>query len=199
MKYWMINNVGRIQALVDFWDIKAGDVGEVIPHDTKLPGQETRVWICSDTRIGNNVVIGDNVYIGNDVHIGNTVYIGNSVRIGNDACIGNDVRIEKGINIGNDVNIGKGIKIGPLSDITNGKFIQFNSVGVHGRCVLMYWHDHSARVSVGCQMGISFDKFIHRINYAVGTTVESANMYMSMIPLFEMARDHITKVNSKSA
>lgn len=110
MKYWKLNEDRQLVALVDYWNVKAGDIGANIPDSCQLGSDEYPLWIDSSARIGGCVSIGECVEVGNGVNIGDCVDIGNAVRIGASATIGNCIDIGNYVSIGNWVNVDNDIK-----------------------------------------------------------------------------------------
>jgi hypothetical protein len=45
VKYWEIREDRKIVALIDFWGIKAGDVGGTVGADVTLPPDTSPMWV----------------------------------------------------------------------------------------------------------------------------------------------------------
>jgi hypothetical protein len=61
---------------------------------------------------GNYVKLGNDVILGNNVRLGNYVRLGNHVQLGNDVQLGNYVKLGNHVQLGNDVKLGNYVKLG---------------------------------------------------------------------------------------
>ncbi|ADM80040.1 hypothetical protein phiAS5_ORF0197 [Aeromonas phage phiAS5] len=113
MEYWKINDQGRLEALVDFpamcrfqiIDVKAGDVGAVIPASCHLPKTTEIFWVHHDAVIGGSVLFGEDVYIGKGSVIGGCVTIRRGTKIDSKVNIQDDVEIGECVTIHNNTKI----------------------------------------------------------------------------------------------
>jgi len=86
-------------------------------------------------KVGNNVVVGEEVMIGEDVTIGHNVIIGTDVTIGHGTKIGANVEIRDNITIGNNCKIDSGVIMTGLATVEDNVVLRNHVVVARGSFV----------------------------------------------------------------
>lgn len=86
------------------------------------------VIVGENVQFGENVVVWNYVFIGSNTKIGNNVRIGSFCDIGSDVTIGENCIIQAHVTISNECVLGNNVFIGPNTSVLNDKF-------PHSRCL----------------------------------------------------------------
>ena len=114
------------------------------------PEEAANVKIGNQVLIDNNVTIGnytknlnDSVHIGTNVCLDTNIYIGASINIANDITINDYVTIGESVNIGNRASIGESVNIGNRASIGESAIIEgyikiLNNLTMGTRCEIVF-------------------------------------------------------------
>jgi len=156
--------------------------------------------------IARNVTIGGNSRVGEWSFIGESTYVGNGVKIGPRTKIfsygllldgaqicPNPVRthstdartlydrasVGPGVLLHDEVELGYGAIIPTQRTIAS-----LGNFGVKNRVVTIYGSDIGPRISIGCQIGVSFETIVDRISDRSDTEEASASTYEPFKDIF---------------
>lgn len=88
----------RIEALKDFGDIKAGDLGGYIESEDNL-SHDGNAWTYGNACVCDNAWVRDNAYVEGDALVGGNACVGGNARVygnarvGDNACVGGDALV----------------------------------------------------------------------------------------------------------
>ena len=154
----------RIKALVDFGNVKAGDIGGWIEKEENL-AQDGNAWVYGDARVSGNALVCGNARVSGDVRVsGNALVYGNALVCGN-ARVSGDARVS-----GNAHYLAIG-PIGSRDDTVT--FTRENNGGIY--------------VAVGCFFG-TLDEFRKKVEETHGDNAH-AEAYLLAAKLAEMRID----------
>ena len=151
--------------------------------------------------IGVNTIVGREVCIGTGSDVGSDVVIGPRVRIGRKTLIMDSVIIcpnnvksvsSDGRKIGNRNSIGFGVLLHDEVELadeaivpTQRTIVSIGNLGVKNRVVTIYGSGHGVPLySIGCQVGVRFERIEANIARQANTTLESASTYTPFLPTF---------------
>lgn len=102
----------RIRALIDFNDIKAGDLGGYVEHENNL-SQMDNCWIYDNAcvfgnaRVYDNASVYDNAYVADNAHISGNARVCNNAGVYGEAKVFDNARIFGSARISGDAIIEK--------------------------------------------------------------------------------------------
>ena len=145
MEYYGVT-LHRIKALINFSDVKKGDLGGWIEKECNL-SQKGNCWVYDDAKVYENAMVYDDAKVYENAMVyGNAMVYENAMVYGNAEVYG-DSEISK-------ILIGKMVsKVDDYVEIQNPE----------GRIVTGVLKDGKVLYNIGCQDEITKEKFIHRI------------------------------------
>lgn len=219
MKYWKINNMSRIEALVDYepWGLKKGDIGGFVNHCTRLPRDEYPLWIDKSVEIGSNVtignytkiskyvVLGDYVTIGKSVTLDSWVILKDCVELADNVKLSNDVKLDDYVTLGDNVTLdsyvtlGYGVKLGNSVTLKKYNYIELSNQGSKKHSnILFHLNKNEVYVSVKDFASLKYDTFIGMINNnGIGISGEEDDLYRENTPVYEAIKQVLLSRVSK--
>ena len=77
----------RIQALIDFSDVKAGDLGGWIENENNL-SQSGNAWVYDDAKVFINAEVSGNAKVFDNAEVFGWAKIGGNAKVGGNAMVG---------------------------------------------------------------------------------------------------------------
>lgn len=188
----------RIKSLIDFGDVKAGDLGGYVEKEENL-SQYGNAWVYDDAWVHGNAwvsgsacVCGNARVCGNAWVYGNAQVYGNALVYGNaqlheNACVCDDVRVYDNACIyGNAWVYGNACVCNDALVFSNADYICLKSFGSHNRSTTMFrGENENIYVSCGCFSG-TLEEFENKVKETHGNN-KFAREYLALI---EAAKIH---------
>ena len=93
----------RIKALIDFGDVKAGELGGYVEKEGNV-SQEGNAWVCGDAEVYGNARISGNARIYGDAMIYGNAEVSDNARISGYAWVSGDARISGNAEVSGDAD-----------------------------------------------------------------------------------------------
>ena len=82
----------RIKALIDFGDVKAGELGGYVEKEENI-SQDGNAWVCGDARVSGNTMVYDNARVYGNARVYDNARVCGDARVSGNARVYGDARV----------------------------------------------------------------------------------------------------------
>ena len=152
----------RIKSLIDFEDVKAGDLGGYVEKEENL-SQSGNAWVYGNAEVSGNARVSGNAWVSGNARLSGNAWVYGNAEVSGDACVSGDARVSG-----------------------DADYIYLKGFGSHNRSTTMFRaKGGNICVSCGCFSG-TLQEFESKVKETHGNS-EFAREYLALV---EAAKIH---------
>ena len=93
----------RIKSLIDFGDVKAGDLGGYVEKEENL-SQYGDAWVYGDVHVRGNACVYGDVQVSGDARVRDNAHVFDKAWVSDNACVRGDARVGGNARVSGDVD-----------------------------------------------------------------------------------------------
>ena len=187
----------RIRALIEFGDVKAGDLGGYIEKEENLD-HDGNAWVTGNARVSGNATVSGNAWVTGNARVSGNAWVYGDARVGGDATVTGNARVSGDATVSGNAWVYGDARVGGDATVTGNATVSGNArvygdadyatVKGFGRCnrntTFFRCKDGKVRVVCGCFFG-DMEEFRAIINRTHGDG-KLAKEYLAIADLMEM-------------